>query len=625
MTNRKTFSRFGLVTVAALLVLGISVSNALLQGFRLDLTQNKLYTLSEGTEKILENIEEPVNLYFFYSDRATANIPQLRTYAGRIRETLQEFVQHSNGKLRLTIIDPLPFSEDEDRANEFGLQGVALQSTSDPIYIGIAGTNSIGDEEIIAFLDPGKENFLEYDLAKLVYTLSNPERPVIGLITDLPMFSGFDSQTQQSRQPWLIVPEVQQLFAVRTLSTTETQIDADIDVLMVVHPKELGSATLYAIDQFVLGGGRALFAVDPFSEVDIPPPNPQNPQAALMASRSSSLNNLTDAWGVSVNTENVVGDDLFALEVSAAGLRPTRHIGLIGIDDTAMDEDDVIMSGVRILNFGYTGYIEVADDASATVTPLVQSSDIAAPLPVNILPFMQDPATLRDGFSPTGERYTLAARIQGKVSSAFPEGPPVDVPTGPDAEHLTEAVDSINVILIADTDIFTDRLWAQVQNVFGQRLTTAFANNGNFIVNALDNLTGSGDLISIRGRGTFNRPFTRVQNLRREAEGQYRITEQRLQQELQATEAKLAELQVSRDDSNALILTSEQEDALERFQQERINIRKELRKVRRNLDQSIESLGTWLKIINIGLMPLIITVISLALVFLGYRRKSKAR
>jgi ABC-type uncharacterized transport system involved in gliding motility auxiliary subunit len=625
MTNRKTFSRFGLVTVAALLVLGISVSNALLQGFRLDLTQNKLYTLSEGTEKILENIEEPVNLYFFYSDRATANIPQLRTYAGRIRETLQEFVQHSNGKLRLTIIDPLPFSEDEDRANEFGLQGVALQSTSDPIYMGIAGTNSIGDEEIIAFLDPGKENFLEYDLAKLVYTLSNPERPVIGLITDLPMFSGFDNQTQQSRQPWLIVPEVQQLFAVRTLSTTETQIDADIDVLMVVHPKELGSATLYAIDQFVLGGGRALFAVDPFSEADIPPPNPQNPQAALMASRSSSLNNLTDAWGVSVNTENVVGDDLFALEVSAAGLRPTRHIGLIGIDDTAMDEDDVIMSGVRILNFGYTGYIEVADDASATVTPLVQSSDIAAPLPVNILPFMQDPATLRDGFSPTGERYTLAARIQGKVSSAFPEGPPVDVPTGPDAEHLTEAVDSINVILIADTDIFTDRLWAQVQNVFGQRLTTAFANNGNFIVNALDNLTGSGDLISIRGRGTFNRPFTRVQNLRREAEGQYRITEQRLQQELQATEAKLAELQVSRDDSNALILTSEQEDALERFQQERINIRKELRKVRRNLDQSIESLGTWLKIINIGLMPLIITVISLALVFLGYRRKSKAR
>ncbi len=625
MTNRKTFSRFGLVTIAALLVLGISVSNAFLQGFRLDLTQNKLYTLSEGTEKILGSIEEPVNLYFFYSDRATANIPQLRTYAGRIRETLQEFVQHSDGKLRLTIIDPLPFSEDEDRANEFGLRGVALQSTSDPIYIGIAGTNSIGDEEIIAFLDPSKENFLEYDLVKLVYTLSNPKRPVIGLITDLPISSGFDNRTQQPRQPWLIVSEVQQLFSVRTLSTAVTQIDADIDVLMVVHPKTLSNAALYAIDQFVLGGGRALFAVDPFSEADIPPPNPQNPQAALMASRASSLNSLTDAWGVSVNTENVVGDDLFALEVSAAGLRPTRHIGLIGIDDTAMDEDDVIMSGVQILNFGYTGYIEVADDAAATVTPLVQSSDIAAPLPVNILPFMQDPATLRDGFSPTGERYTLAARIQGKVPSAFPEGLPVDVPTGPDTKHLAEAVDSINVILIADTDIFTDRLWAQVQNIFGQRLTTAFANNGNFIVNALDNLTGSGDLISVRGRDTFNRPFTRVQDLRREAEGQYRITEQRLQQELQATEAKLAELQVSRDDSNTLILTSEQEDALEHFQQERISIRKELRKVRRNLDQSIENLGTWLKIINIGLMPLVITVISLALVFLGYRRKNKAR
>jgi ABC-type uncharacterized transport system involved in gliding motility auxiliary subunit len=284
--TRSTFGWLGLGALVAVFVIAVSLMNILLRGTRLDLTDNNLYTLSEGTEKLLAEIPEPINIYFFFSDRATADIPYLRTYAGRVREMLEEFVQYADGQLKLTVIDPLPFSEDEDRASEFGLQSINLGTASDPIYLGIAGSNSIGDEEIISFLDPSKETFLEYDLAKLIYTLSRPDRPVIGLISGLPITAGFDPQTQQMRQPWLITSQVQQLFELRTLPLTTTEIEAEIDVLMVVHPKDLGDDTLYAIDQFILGGGRALLFVDPYSETDI---GDANPQMAMMADRSSSL------------------------------------------------------------------------------------------------------------------------------------------------------------------------------------------------------------------------------------------------------------------------------------------------------------------------------------------------
>ena len=239
---------------------------------------------------------------------------------------------------------------------------------------------------------------------------------------------------------------------------------------------------------------------------------------------------------------------------------------------------------------------------------------------------LQDPDAVRDAFTPTGESYLFAARLQGTVPSAFPDGPPPKPDADPAADaagaHLAESSQPINVILVADTDVLTDRLWAQTQNFFGQRLTTAFAGNGDFVTNALDNLTGSSELISIRGRAAYTRPFTRVQDLRLEAEAQFRLREQQLQQQLSDTEAKLAELQASREDSSALILSPEQEAELERFRDQRLQIRKELRQVQRELDQSIEDLGKTLKIINIGLVPLLITVFSIGLVWLRRQRRA---
>ncbi len=609
MINSKlTFGRVGLVAVFTIFIVAVSLSNTFFRGVRSDLTENRLYTLSAGTIRILESIPEPINVYFFFSDKATADNPYLRTYAGRVREMLQEFVQYSDDKLRVTLVDPIPFSEDEDRAAEFGLQGINLGTSSETIYMGVAATNGVGDEEIIAFLDPGKETFLEYELVRLVDTLANPERPIIGLISTLPITGQFDPQSQRMTEPWVVASQIQQIFELRNLTRPVSRIDDDIAVLMVVHPKLLSDDTLYAIDQFIMRGGKALIFVDPYAEADVPGADPNNPGPVIMASRASNLNRLLNPWGISVAENEFVGDDRFALTVSGPGGRPSRHIGLISVDKFGIDESDIVTAGLASINFAYAGWITIEAEAPSSITPLVQSSDLAGAISTATLGLLSDPNQLRTSFTPTGTRYPLAVRIEGIVPSAFPAAPEN---TGP--EHLAESVESINVILVADTDLLTDRLWTQVQNFFGQRIATAFASNSDFVINALDNLTGSGDLISVRGRETYTRPFTKVQELSRLAEDRFRQTEQRLQQELLDAEPTLQELQASREDRSAVILTSEQEAELERFQQQRLQIRKDLRQVQRGLDQQIEDLGTRLKIINIGLVPLLISVLSIIL------------
>lgn len=618
--TRSTFGRLGLVALAVIFVVAVSLANVLLRGARLDLTENRLYTLSPGTTKALGNIAEPINLYFFFSDKATTDIPYLRAYAGRVRDMLREFSQYSNGKLKVTEIDPVPFSDEEDRATQFGLQGIRLETTPDPIFMGIAGANSVGDDETLAFLDPSKESFLEYDLAKLIYSLANPKRPVVALLSSLPLNAGFDPMTQQVRQPWAITNQLRQLFELRQLEPAVTQIADDVQVLMVVHPKGLSEQTLYAIDQFILRGGRAMLFVDPWSEAD--PGDPTNPAAAMGGGRSSSLDKLFQAWGISVSTDTFVGDDRFALQVMGPDQRPVRDIGLAGIGPDGFDKEDVVTAGLTLLNFGFAGAITTGEKPAVTVTPLVRSSDLAAPVGTSALGFTSDPTLLREGFKPTGERYTLAARLSGKVPSAFVAGAPAGAPATDKKAHLAGAENPINVVVVADTDFLSDRLWVRTQDFFGQRLANAFANNGDFVVNALDNLLGSSDLIGIRGRATFSRPFTRVEDLRRGAEDKFRVTEERLKQELRETEQKLGELQARREDRNAMIMSPEQEKEIARFRDQRVNIRKELRQVQRNLDQDIERLGNWLKAINIGLMPLLISVVSIGLLL--FRRQRKA-
>jgi ABC-type uncharacterized transport system involved in gliding motility auxiliary subunit len=621
--HKPLFSRLGLIILALAFVAGVSLVNRVFHGVQVDLTENRLYTLSEGTGKILGKIAEPVHIYLFWSDKATTNIPAIRTYAGRVREMLEAFAARSEGKLVLQVIDPLPFSEEEDRASGFGLRPINVGNSTDPIYLGVAGTNSVGDDDIIPFLDPAKEAFLEYDLAKLVHTLANPKKPVIGLLAGLPLEGQFNPMARQPAQPWVIAEQMRQLFEVRTLDAGIEAIADDIKVLMVVHPRQLPDTTLYAIDQFVLRGGRALFFVDPFSEVD--PGDPGDPSGGT---RSSNLNRLLDAWGIHVDDSTVVADDRYAMTVGlGADSRPVRHLGVPGIEPAAMSPDDIITGSLNLMIFAFPGHISRSEDASAEMQPLIESSELAGLIPTTQLAVMSDPEMLRSGFEATGKRYVLAARISGRVPSAFPGGlpaPPGSAPGVP-AAHLASAAEPINVVLVADTDMLADQLWVQSQDFFGQRVHTAFANNGDFVINALDNLLGSGDLISIRSRATFQRPFTRVQDLRREADARFRSAEQRLQAELQDTENRLAELQASRADQGAQILSPEQQAEIERFQDRRLQLRKELRQVQRDLDREIERLGSLLKILNITVLPLVVTVAGLLLVVLRRRRQRQAQ
>ncbi|WP_116808606.1 GldG family protein [Steroidobacter cummioxidans] len=617
--TRKTYGATALVALALLFIGATILITFVFRGARLDLTESKLYSLAPGTEKIVSTLDEPINLYFFFSQDASAQQPQLRAYAQRVRELLEEMSQHSKGKLRLSVIDPQPFSEDEDRATEFGLSPVSATPGGEPMYFGLAGTNSTDGREIIGLFQPDKEEFLEYDVASLIYRLSNAKRSVVGLISSLPVEPRFDQMSGQMSPGWASIQQLRESLDVRTLQADGNDIPADIGVLMIVHPKDLSPQMQYAIDQFVMRGGKLITFMDPQSEND-------NAGAQMgmppMAGRSSTLGPLLDTWGVKFDTNEIVGDRELGLTVSLQqGKAPSQHIAILGLNRASMNPKDVTVSTLDTINVMTAGALSKKEDATIDFEPLLQSSTNAALLPAAKLMFLPDSDSLLDGFKPTGERYTIAARIHGKLKSAFPNGKPrAEGAAGP---HLTETKDDANVILVADTDLLADPLWVRTQNVFGQRFAVAWANNGDFLANSVDNLAGSADLISVRGRQSFFRPFTKVDELRRQAGDQLRAKEKELDQELKETEQKLSALEAGRGGAQAAMsLSAEQEAELERFQHERVRIRKELRDTRRSLDVEIEALGTRLKVINIALVP---ALLALGAIFLEIVRRRRLR
>ncbi len=619
--NRKMLSGTALIVIAVLFVAVMLLVNVLFRGARLDLTQSHLYTLSDGTKNILESIDEPVDLTLFFSDKGSENIPQLRSYFTTVREMLQEMSSRSGGKLRLSVVDPLPFSEDEDRASSLGLQAVPVSAAGDKVFLGLAGTNSTNGHAAIPFLDPGKEAFLEYDVAKLIHELETPKKPVVGLLSGLPIAAGLDPQTQQMRQPWAIYQQWSQLFEMKTVdAATLKAIDKDMDVLIVVQPKNLSDDAQYAIDQFVLRGGHLLVFVDPSAELDTSGADPSNPMAGMMADKSSDLPKLFKAWGIEYDPHKIVIDRARGVPISMGeGSAPVRHPGILGLTQADLNHDDVTTANLDSINVSTAGSFDLAKDAKdEKLVPLLQTTSDAMSVPGDRLRMLGDPSTLLQGYQPAGSPFVIAARLSGKFKTAFPER------TGADA--LKESKDANGqIVLVADTDLLSDRLWVQVRPFLGQTVMNPFANNGDFAVNALDNMAGSGDLISIRGRATSQRPFTTVEAIKRSADERFRAKEQDLQRELSDTERKLTELQSAKSQDQAQILSPEQKSELEKFLARKLEIRKELRQVRRQLDAEIESLGTRLKVINIILVPLLLTLGALAFAWWRLQRRRAAQ
>jgi ABC-type uncharacterized transport system involved in gliding motility auxiliary subunit len=541
---------------------------------------------------------------------------------------LEEFEDAADGKIRLSVIDPLPFSEEEDRAAQFGLQGVQLGVSPDPVYLGLAGTDSLDNEEIIPFFQPDKEAFLEYDIAKLVSTLSNPDRSVIGVIAGVEMAGRFDAQRQRMEPPWVVYQQAQQLFEVRSLGTTVADIPEDVSMLWIVQPRDLPVATLYAIDQFILKGGKAMIFVDPVADVD-PASVEGMPQGMPPMGQGSDLPELFDAWGIEFSATEVVADAELALQITGMDRRPVRHYGYVGVTSDYMSGDDIITADLNVVHLATAGYFSAAEDSDLAIEPLLHSSRFAQSMPATRFSFLPDPSSLQDGFAPDGEEYVLAARVSGTLDSAFPGGPPPDTvsseegdpPSSRDATgHIEQSAEPANLILVGDVDMLADNLWVQVQSFFGQQVANAFASNGAFVVNALENLSGSADLIGVRSRESYTRPFTRVEALRVDAETRFRATEERLQNELDETERRLVELQSGREDSANILLTAEQQEEIDRFVDRRAEIRRELRAVQRGLDEDIERLGTILKVINIGLVPILLAAFALFSVWRRNRR-----
>jgi ABC-type uncharacterized transport system involved in gliding motility auxiliary subunit len=615
----------GLIALTVLFLGVVMLSNVGLRGMRVDLTQNRLYTLSPGTQQVLAELKEPVNLYFYFSREAAAKqAPLVMPYANRVREFLEELATRSGGKVRLRIVDPQPFSDDEDRAAEFGLQSLQTGG-GDALYFGLSGTNSTDGRSSIPSFQADREEFLEYDVAKLINELGTPKKPVIGLMSTLGLQGQFNPMTGQMGEPWPILTQIQELFTVRSLTADVDHVDKDVDVLMLVHPKGLPPKTLYAIDQFVMRGGKVLLMVDPNAGADTSGQDPSNPLAAAMANHSSNLEPLLAAWGVDYDPTKVIGDLERGLEVrTSMQSPPIRHIGILGLGHNDMNQKDVVSASLEKINLATAGSLAAHPGAKTAFEPLLLSSKSAAPIPAQRFNALTDPATLRDGFKPTGARYTLAARITGPVESAFPQGSPSDqrAAVGPPAAHLAKSTAPANIVIIADTDLLMDYMWVQSREVFGQRVAQAFANNGDLIANILDNLSGSGALISVRGRATFSRPFERVEALRHQADDRLRGKALELQAELQQTETKLTELQSKRNDQSSLMLSPEQEAELKRFVAEKARVRKELRETQRGLDVDINRLNSWLKVINIGIPPLCVAVAGVIVLSLRRRRRA---
>jgi len=626
--------------VAIVLFMAVNIfSNSAFQSARLDMTANRLYTLTQGTRNILHNLQEPVTLRFYLSSKLANQLPGINTYAVRVRELLEEYQRAARGKMNLLVLDPEPFSEEEDRAVAFGLQGVPLDNNNTTFYFGLAGTNSTDKEEIIPFFQNAREEFLEYDLTKLVYQLSNPKKQVVGLLSSLPLRGAARTPMMASTggEPWMVADMIEQTFEVRELEKEVTEIPSEINVLMLVHPKGLSDTTLYAIDQFVLRGGRVAAFVDPYSEVDTPTPDPKNPLAGMNAPRNSDLAKLLTAWGVELTSGQTAGDLLLAKKVQMQkGSRAVVITYPVWMDfgKEQFNADDIVTSQLETVALASPGILKKKDGAEIQFSPLLQTTDKAAAIATTKLGMMADPEAMVREFTPGGAQLAVAARISGKIKTAFPDGKPKPAEGEKDkdndgdkakeetpAEHLAESKEDANLIIVADTDLLEDKFWVRVQSFLGSRIAIPLASNGNFVTNALDSLAGSNDLISVRSRGSFTRPFTKVEQIQQQAQSQYQEKEKELLARLQETENKIRELQSQKSEGGAMLLSAQQQAEIENFRNKKVEIRKELRNVQHELRKNIEKLEARMKFINIGLMPLLVGLGGILLGVYGSRRK----
>ena len=606
-------SILGVLGAAALAVGAVDIADETLAGRQLDLTQQRLYTLSPGTRQVLAGLREPITLRLYYSSALGARVAEYGAHAARVRELLREYAELAHGRIHLEFHDPEPFSDSEDRATGYGLQSVPLEQGGPRVFFGLEGNNLLDDERSIAFFQPERERFLEYDLTHLIQDLARRHRPVLGVMTALKLDGDPQAMLRHTpgSGPTAAMLALRQAFTVKTVATDAQAFDPDIAVLMVVHPQNLGEKTLYAIDQFVMHGGKLMALVAPTNETLTP-----DPKTGVLPPQASDLGRLFKAWGIAYDPDQAVGDLTGAWKVKAGqGDQPVDYVAYFSVRD-GINHDDPATAALAEIALADAGSIALAPGSPLQMTPLLTSSTHSALLPAAALRTDPDPQRLLDGFHPDGQRRVIAARLRGPLPSAFAG------PLNNDTQFLAHTKTPANLVVIADTDFLADRFWTRTQDFFGTPTATPFADNGTFVTNLASTLAGGDALLGLRGRGGASHPFEVVDRMQRDAEARYRRTATALTAHMDATTRQLDALRSGRDGSNNAALDAAQQKAVAGLKRDLLDTRQKLRAVQLDLRRDIAALETKLRLFDIGLVPAILLLLA---VLMGAARSFRRR
>ncbi|MEG9861832.1 MAG: Gldg family protein [Parvularculales bacterium] len=616
---RTALSIVALVFLAVLFLTVNVLANATLRGVRLDLTESRLFTLSEGTIEILTHLDEPVSLTLYFSEKQATGYPSLHAWGLQVRDMLEEMALVSNGKLQLEIVDPDPFGPREDEAISYGLRGTPTIENN-VIWLGLTGTNLLDNVEIIPFFSEERARWLEYDLTRLLVNLTRPEKPVLGIVTNLPLDTGaggLPAALRGNAQPFLIYEELIDRFQIEFLEQDFSTVPPSIDVLMLAHPKPLSDKTLYAIDQFALGGGRIAVFVDPHSEVSLTAGPDGKPIQGY--TESSDLPKLLYHWGVIFEGSEVATDRQRAMEV-ATGSSARQHISdyilWLSLTDGNMAQNDPVTADINRLNLGIAGHLRPRPESSTRYSPLVFTTKDSMVMDVNTVKQGLRPESLLSRFTPSGEALVLAARLEGALTSAFPEG----LPESDMSAHREYTLSDANIIIVADSDLFDDRFWAESPRFPGDRLVVPFADNARFVLGVLENLAGAQELLSLRGRNDAARPFVLFDQLRRQAGQRLIEQEQTLQERVDQLSQQLAQLE--RQIAQGSTTNNDEWTSIDHLQEELASSRRALRMTRHSLNLNIERWSNMLRFANIVLIPLGLLLITLLGTLVGRMRQS---
>lgn len=616
--DRSTLGVFGLVLVVVLFFAVNIIATFAFKSYRADLTQARLYSLSQGSLDALKNIKEPLTVRFYMSSKL-AQVSELHaSYAVRVLELLEQYAAEGGGKVRLEVVDPEPFSKNEDEALALGMKGIPVGNSSEYVYMGLVIANSSDRKRIIALLDPTRERFLEYDITKYLTDLTRSKRPTVGIMSTFPIDGQGSPQLMYPKYlpRWAVMQQIRDIFDVRFISRQTLDIPPEIDVLMLVNPKKFTDETLYAIDQFLMRGGTMLVLIDPLSEVEIA-------SGEAPYSVSPDMTRLFDAWGISFNPNVFVGDAGLArssVKTIDGKTIQTKFPPWIAVDAKHMNPQDPVTGSLTEVNLSYAGHFTVKNQVDGlSVVPLLMSSQDSQVFPIKE-GLRADVADLARRLKPSGKNYALGVRIKGTPDSAFDKAPTRNFLAQRTQAHIAKAVKPTNIVLIADSDFLADRYWTDSDDLMGTKQYYPFAGNGDLVVNALDNLSDSASLIDLRSKTEWRRPFVVLEELAQKSDKQYREQENKLFVDLAETQDRLKSLTENASEAGADLLNREDMEQIRTLQERVVELRKSLRAVQSVLNRDMVAMQTSLMILNIVLVPALLLIVAL---FVAWRRRNR--